>query len=546
MRDDVEVAESAESHLVIETACPECGAPTEADLWDATGRCEFCNSLLVFGGNLDNQLFVIADMRKDASLVSLLVAHESAIYQARLEAQARTEEGLMVHSPAGIEHRVEQFAQKLRSQLEVVHKVDFFVPYRINQKTVIQGILGRRPSGPKESFIQSFHTEDLERLYDPGAYQLRDRGLKIRGFRLTRLGENHLKLASNRFLPIFDPAGVEHGSFDDALPRYDRSHMRIRQETQIITKIAGNWRERHLTVYKHLTYACTLRSGIEEHLIFDRQFGTVAARLGRTEAERYLRVPDRELSQIVAKPEVHAIASECPNCGWELDLPHEDLIAFCPTCRHAIRVDPKGLEIFRYEKAALPDTRPGESILAYPFWSFRFRIRAGGRDDVRIWDWLEAVSPQQTAIKVRETDPAESRFLIPARNLHGNRALDETFARLTGYVNWRQPPTVARRPLPDEPVEMLGVEVSATEAAALGPYALLALHDNSSTRRFNARNFREMIAEAELDLGSPVLVVIPLVLVNDHWQPPMGRSVSRAMLEARPTLSRVRKSFSLV
>ena len=534
--------------LIIETRCPECGAPVEAELWDYSGYCQFCSSLLVFGGNLENELFVVTTVRSAGDdLIEVLLAAEVGAYRARLEAAARDPENFTLHGmPVWIESRIDAFAHRLREDLELQHRVDFFAPYRIVEKTVIQGVLGRRKNGPKESFIQSFFTEELERLYDRGAFALRDRGLKIHGFRLARLGEPHLKIARERFLPIVEAGSPEHAQPNPPTRRFDRARMRIRAGTQIIAKIGRNWRQQHLTVYKHLTYACVARAGCEEHFIFDRQFGSIAARLDAGEAETYLRLEGQDLSRVIPKPDVRAVASECPNCGWELELPRRERIAFCRTCRHAILLTAKKLELFRYEIGEVPTPGPGESILCYPFWSFRFRLRAGEREYVRIWDWLEAVSPQPRAIRVREQDPPESRFFIPARDLHGAESLDNAFAELAGYVNWRQPRTVAHRPTPNVPLRMLGVEVAPSEASELAPFALLALHDNSSTRRLNGANFKRLIADAALDLGEPSLVAIPLVLTGDLWRPTDAPGVPVSVLEASAPLGRVRKSFSLV
>ncbi|UCE87530.1 MAG: hypothetical protein JSU66_07390, partial [Deltaproteobacteria bacterium] len=158
--------------LIIETRCPECGAPGEAGLWDYSGYCGFCGSLLVFGGSLEDELFVVTTASPGGDdLIGLLVATEVGAYRAKLEARARDPESLGLHElPLWIERRVEAFADRVRQELELQHRVDFFAPYRIVEKTVIQGVLGRRKNGPKESFIQSFYTEQLERLYDAGAF----------------------------------------------------------------------------------------------------------------------------------------------------------------------------------------------------------------------------------------------------------------------------------------------------------------------------------------------------------------------------------------
>ncbi|UCE87427.1 MAG: hypothetical protein JSU66_06870, partial [Deltaproteobacteria bacterium] len=389
------------------------------------------------------------------------------------------------------------------------------------------------------------YTEELERLYDRSAFHLRDRGLKIHGFRLARMGERHLEIARERFLPRVAAPPAPTAESGRRSMHFDRARMRIHAATQIIAKIGDDWRRRNLTVYKHLTYACVTRAGREEHLIFDRQFGSVAARLDAGEAETYLRLEGQDLSRVIRTPDVRTVASECPNCGNELELPHRELISFCPTCRHAVQLTAKKLERIAYAKGELPTPAPGESVLCYPFWSFRFRLRAGDREFVRIWDWLEAVSPQKRAMRVREEDPAESRLFIPARDLHGAKPLDDAFAALTGYVNWRQPRTVSRRPLPNVPLDMLGVEVTPAEARALARFALLALHDNSSTRRLNGANFRRMIADAALDLGEPSLVSIPLLLTGDQWRPTDAPGIPRSVLEASAPLVRLRKSFSL-
>ena len=533
----------SDDHLVIETRCPECGGPVEARLWHYSGYCGYCGSLLVFGGTLDEERFVVSDARStEEDLIALLVDFEASKYRGKLEARERTSETLtLADAPAVVDARVEQFARTLRAELELRERVDFFVPYRVIEKTVVQGVLGRR-RGIKESFVQSFYTEELERLYDPDAFHLRDRGLKIQGFRLRRLADLHLDFAENRFLPTVEPGDSEDPS---ALRTFDRAKMRLDPGTQIITKVAGNWRERRLTTYKHLTYAHVAQRGAARHLIFDRQFGTVAARLGENEARTYRALAGRDLATVIPRPRVRTVASECPDCGWELRIPERERVSFCATCKHAVRVDAKGLALVRYQAAPLPQTRRGESLLVYPFWAFAFRLRAQGVEYRRIWDWLEALSPQTHLIRHRQTDPPESRLFVPARDLHGARPLDEAFAQLTGWANWAQPETRRERPPPNETLRMLGAELTGDEAAGLARYALLALHDNASTRRLNARSFAAMIAEAELALGPAELVALPLRLVGDAWKVEGLRAVPAPVLESGTGLPRVTRSFSL-
>ena len=543
----MDASESVESddgrHLVIETKCPECGAPSEAELWDYSGTCAFCNSLLVFGRDLEHEVFAVADPQSDAEdLVRILVASEASNYRSKLTAETQNRpHGVSLEIPAWVDAKVERFARRLREALELQLRVDFLVPYRITEKTVLQGILGRRSSGPKESYLQCFRTEDLQRRYDAGRYNLRDRGLKIRGFRLARLDASHLDVVKGRLLET-----AEAEAFPDGRAAFDRKDMRVDPDSQIIAKFTANWKERRLVVYKHFTYACFSRDRGERHYLFDQQFNTVAARLEPSEVDTYLRLVRRDLSEVLPKPEVRAIASECPNCGWEISFPRNEQISFCPECKHAVLVEPQGLRTVAYEAAPLPTPRKGQATLYYPFWAFPFRVRVSDRAYRNVWSWLEEVSPQPIAARLKQRDPSESRLFVPARNLHGARPLNDAFAHLTAWATWRQPETSRERPPPIQPLRMLGTEVTVAEARPLARFALVALHDVQSTRRLNGVNFRTFIAEAELDLANPKLTALPLVLQDDTWSPEgMRCGLPRPLLEGSGEVLRVVKSFNL-
>src|SRR5262249_58980348 len=103
-------------------------------------------------------------------------------------------------------------------------------------------------------------------------------------------------------------------------------------------------------------------------------------------------------------------------------------------------------------------------------------------DSARVWDWPEVAGPQPAAQRFRETDPTWSRLFVPARETYGSRALDGAFSALVSVTTWRQPALVRDRPAPGEGLALLDVELEADEAAALAPFALVALHDPQSTR----------------------------------------------------------------
>jgi len=99
---------------------------------------------------------------------------------------------------------------KLEAELEPVDTIDFLVPYELHERTVVQGVLGRRGAA-KESFVQCFRTEDLRRRYDETRLNLRDRGLKIRGSRLELLAEAHRAGGGDRYLESVDATANRGG-----------------------------------------------------------------------------------------------------------------------------------------------------------------------------------------------------------------------------------------------------------------------------------------------------------------------------------------------
>jgi hypothetical protein len=538
---DVE-AERSTGHLVLEGRCPECGGPYQAELWDHTHRCEFCSSLLIFAREAGSEVWIVSDSRREtAGLTELYIDLEALAYEGHLRAMMNSQtEGVTFEIPAVVELKTAAFRAKLRDELRLVARVDFYAPYEMRELTVFQGILGRRVNGPKESYIQSFQVEEIDRLYDTAAWSLRDRGLKIGGFRLRPVEPADLERCGGRFLPAQDGPSARSG------PAIDRSLVEAQPDCQIINRVNGVWKERRLRAWKPFTYAAFERAGRPEHVLFDQQFGQIAARLEPQEAPRFAGIAARPASELVDRPGTLAIAAECPNCGWVLELPPQERIVFCATCLRAVRVSTKGLELSAYRVAPRLAGVEADHWLWFPFWSFDFQLRAGGAEYRRIWSWLEAVSPQPDALRHRETDPAESRLYIPARNLHGTPELDRAWESLTGWMNWRQPELSADRPPPDPTLRFLGAELEAAVAARLARYALLALHDVPSTRRLNGMNFRAMIAEAEIEVVSGELVAVPLPISGERFAPANLRPTALAVLRADGSTPRSIKSYGLL
>ncbi len=534
---------SEESHpeLVVQGSCSECGGPFRAGIWDHSFHCEYCGSLLLSKRELGGEVFVVSSGR-NLPVLDVIIARESDELRSRLRGRYRLEDGVSLELPALVEAKVKAFQAELRASLELVETIDFFAPYEVREQTVMQGILGRR-RGRKESFLQAFLVEELARLYDTSDFNLRDRGLKIRGLELQLMSDAHFGGSEPRFLEAYTAA-----DFDS---RPDRTAFRVRADTQIISRIHDATRERRLRVYKHMSYACVRRNAAPEHYLIDRQFDGIAGRPSSEEAKRFRALPPRPISQVLVPPDIRAIASQCPNCGWELELPSRESIVFCPTCWLGVSVTPEGLQAraYRAERAQAPGR--DRRLLYFPFWAFPFRVRVENALYTRVWDWLTAVSPQPLAEQFRETDPPESTFFLPARQVFGSPELDDVFAQLTGWVNWRQPELYPDRLLAAERTSALGVELSAAEAWKLARFALLALHDDQSTRRLNGRSFGSYLAEAEPLLGSPFLALVALVGRGEDWDPGrklLGSSVRGfplARVESSAATARLTKSFNL-
>jgi hypothetical protein len=176
--------EEVAQELEVELHCPECGAAIVVGIWDQSAACAYCGSLLACGRALGEEVFIVSTVKHGARLdvVELLIRCETESYRNELTGNAKQQEGFSLEIPALIEARVALLRAKLEAELEPVDTIDFLVPYELHERTVVQGVLGRRGAA-KESFVQSFRTEDLRRRYDEARLNLRDRGLKIRGSR---------------------------------------------------------------------------------------------------------------------------------------------------------------------------------------------------------------------------------------------------------------------------------------------------------------------------------------------------------------------------
>ncbi|MEE9278833.1 MAG: hypothetical protein V3V67_01530 [Myxococcota bacterium] len=530
----------ASGELEVEGSCTECGGPFRAGIWDHSFRCDYCGSLLISKRDLGGEVFVVTS-RRDLDVIEILIRREAEDLRSRLGVYT-TGNPFDSASFALVEAQVRALQSSLRETLSLVESVDFFAPYEVRQCTVFQGILGRR-RGLKESFLQAFIVEELARLYDRSRFNLRDRGLKIRGLCLQLLDQNHLEVSQQRFLECCAPA--------DFQTSIDRSALRLCPDTQIISRIQQTGRTRRLVVYKHMTYAHVRRQSDDEYYLIDRQFDGIAGTLAAEEADLFRQLPSRPLAEVLVPSDIRAIASECPNCGWELELPAREHVVFCPTCLLGVRATPDGLRPQAYRVGVAPVPGHSQHVVYFPFWAFPFRVRAQGDVYVRVWDWLGAVSPQPLAEQFRDTDPLESTFYLPAREIFGTPNLDDTFAQLTGWVNWRQPRLQDDRPLPEERTTLLGVELASRESWRLAPFALLALHDDQSTRRLNGRTFNQYIAQAEPLPGEPFLALVPLVFSHGQWDPgakrlgSSARGFPRQRIEPEEAIPRVTRSFNL-
>jgi hypothetical protein len=545
--------EDVAERLEVELHCPECGAAVVVGIWDQSARCAYCASLLACGRVLGEEVFVVTDATPTAlDLVALLIRSETESYRNELVGHSRNEDGLQLDLPTLLDARVALFRAKLEAELEPVDNIDFLVPYELQERTVVQAVLGRR-AVVKESFVQCFFTEDLRRRFDTSQTNLRDRGLKIRGAKLALFSHAHHDSVENRHL---DSVAATPNR---VTPLLDRSRTRVDGDAQVIARVEGVLRERQLTLWKHMSVGRVRRAGVVEDYLIDHQFDTIAGRLAGDEAARLRALKPRPLAEVIGKPSLRALASECPNCGADLALPPRAVIAFCGNCALGVRIAPEGLYACAYGLGERPARGKADGFIGFPFWSVPFRLRAGGREWTRVWDWLEAVSPQPAAARFREQDPAESRIYIPARAIFGARELDDAFTALTATATWRQPLVRRERAASADALRILEVEIEASDAATLARFALVSLHDAQSTRSLNGMNFRTLIRDVQFVAGESELVVLPLAIHAGHWVPcppgaagdpaaaPVGmRPVPLTLLEDHGSVPRVSRAFSLV
>jgi len=148
----------SDAQLVLEGKCTECAGPFQVDLWDHTHRCEFCSSLLIFGRERDTEVWVVSDSRREtAGLAELYIDLAVLAHEGHLRSlMNQGGEGLTIEIPGVIDAQLASFRARLRDELRLVQRADFYAPYEVRELEVFQGILGRRGEGPKESYLQSF------------------------------------------------------------------------------------------------------------------------------------------------------------------------------------------------------------------------------------------------------------------------------------------------------------------------------------------------------------------------------------------------------
>lgn len=444
----------SEDGLRVSARCPECGGRSRIETADPCLRCPGCEAshLVLWSGPA--LPLVLPNRLRDAA-----------------EALDAARRGTPLHPEATLARHTFLLA-----------------PYWHRSGRVTEAAIGNGPEGERLRAAAAVPAELSARGFCP-SLALPETGKLgyVRSFDLAPAGPSHL-------VPMVRLAG---GPELLAEGEARAARMRIVRGVDVLERLGvfvpGPL---HLVLRPFHLVAVDTRSG-RRHLLLDGASRQLVSEL--TEAAALRLDAAVVLDRLPVQPTVSFLPMRCPACAAPVALEPAAHVRFCPTCRHALKVNGSSLATVPH-RLEVPDG-PASRSLFLPFWRFRFALH--DPLDGAPLSTLEALAARAGA----EPSPLATPFLdvpafrpsAPRRPAGGVQALFE----------------VARPPLPlapgpagsDVPAPARPVALAPSEAAATARAALLLSIPPGTVARASAARLRALVLDAPLRLEAEGLVL---------------------------------------
>lgn len=486
--------------LRIQLGCPKCGGPFVVDDETVALHCEHCASLLLLSAPERDEVYLAEGIVKSAQEVLEIVilyrvqAHRAEVVSRYQQTSDRPPDESYVQA------RLAEYERRLRGSARLLRADCLYAPYWHLTGTIVQGIVGRRGSGPKLVRLRAWGVEHTVPGYDEGVANLRDRGLR---------------LSSTKVQPLTARQVAERRAFLPWIPVPERGYREvdkwrtrdIEHGLEPVVKHGLLLFARRLLVYRPYWLATVVADRGQESLLIDGGFGTIAGYTepGEADALRRLATSDPLDSGSESFRRVHIVASRCPDCGFEQSLAAGQRIAVCRNCHRGLEPHPDGLRLAPWKHAARGAVRLDGDYA--PFWRFTFRIAMAGAPAIEaLEDYARALFPQGLPPGFA---PKGRHLWVPAFRLLGTEPGDEAFQRLVEALHG-DPPRVedGKLPLGGQPA-FWGASLPEPDARAVAPFVLLGLHGKASAARLTTLLVKKAVQDAKLTLGDAELVMVP-------------------------------------
>ncbi|HET7291089.1 MAG TPA: hypothetical protein VFM88_01565 [Vicinamibacteria bacterium] len=506
--------------------CPHCGAPTEIEADAVSFSCGHCGSFLTVDHPGRDELFLAESRVPDADAVrEVLIFYRVQSHRAEVVARWGTDDEAGNRRPppeSFVQRKLREYEEEVRERTRIVDAQRVQVPYWHISGWLLQAVLGREGTGPKEVRLRAFLVEHSVSAYDSRRFNLRDRGLRLSGSRVKPLGRAD-KAAAGPFLP-WAPAReqtfreIRQWEKRDLIPGFEA-----------VTRRGGFCFARRILVYRPMWLARAITDAGQSLVLVDAGFATIAGYPSEAEGVALLRaaVADPE-GRESRETRAVAVKSRCPDCGFEAAFDRRAVVVACANCHRGLAPRPEGVTLVPVGHA-----RGGLDATWLPFWAFPFRLRAGAAVHETLESWSKALHVRGLPPGFAPRGP---RLFVPALRLLGTELGDTAFHDLVEWIHGAAPALADDKvPLGGRP-EFVAATLGAADASEALPFVLWALNGKTSAARLNTLALKQGIESAKLEPGEPRLYFVPFRRAGAQLVVGEGPAIPALVVDGGPAL----------
>jgi predicted RNA-binding Zn-ribbon protein involved in translation (DUF1610 family) len=492
--------------LAIQLSCPKCGGGFTADDEVVSLECEYCGSLLLLTASDRDEIYLeAAKLQAGEEILETFYAHRVAAQHAELAARYRDAEGNPTVSQLAIQAELKQFEKSLRAATRLQEAHPIRVPYRHVSAKIVQGALGQWSGGGKRVRVRAFEVEHTVPAYALGSTSFRDQGLRMGRAKVSPLRVAEMQALGASFVPAVPTPEAQYPEVQKWCRRT------LEREIDPVAKHGETLFQRRCLVYRTYWLARLAVGGASEWLLLDGSNGNLAGQPYPREAEQMLgaRIADPLRSNEESFRAVQVVAPRCPDCGFEQHPDRRFSFVVCPNCHRGLRLEAGGLKLTSYAHA--PAAHDGASEFV-PFWRYSFSVElAGGARASDLGEYRTALFGDTRGDgRAAASAPRGATLYIPAFRLLGTEPGDQAWKAVLEWIH-ANPPEVRPEKIPlGGTLKAWGASLRESEARALGPFALMGLHDATTGARMTAAHVKRGVSGATLRLDTPELLMVPL------------------------------------